>query len=489
MTARQEEAPLTVPEVEQALIGALLIDPAKQSDLAEALKGEWFADPLHRRLFELIGNGLSAGRPIDARLALAEVGPENGQYLAAIISSWSSVGLEMSYRDALRDAYVRRLVSQAGADIAQAAGHARLDLRDPFSAVDAALRQVSDAMRSGTGIDAIGTSARLASEQTRRAMLNGSAIDGIATGYRRLDRLLGGIQPELYMIAARPAMGKTAFGIGLAARIAAQGIPVYFWSGEMSGIQITQRLIAAWTGYSIQTLRTGGAWRHDGDDADFVRLGREEMAKIENAAAEVARLPIFIDCQPALQVSQLRRRVQRMMRTHGVKILIADYGGLLRPSTEALRSSRYEQTTEIAHDLHTVSQELLPVIALQQLNRAVESREDNVPSMSDLRDTGAWEEDSAVVMLLHREHYYLKQRKIVRKRNEKDADFHQREIDLQTRTEETAGRATVLVPKNRFGPPSQIEMLFHDKTTWFRCGSELPHDPVWTIAEPPSPWV
>lgn len=254
-------------------------------------------------------------------------------------------------------------------------------------------------------------------------------LRGIATNHAKLDQILGGFQKsDLIILAARPSVGKTAFTIDIARRIAEHQVPVGIFSLEMSVDQVVDRLIASKARASLWRLRTGKL-SHDGEHNDFL--------KITNAISELRDMPVYIDDTPGLNVMQMRAMARRLKAEHGLGILFVDYLQLM--SARRNYDSAVQQVTEISRGLKGLAKELnIPVVALSQLSRAVENREGNRPRLSDLRDSGSIEQDADVVMFIHRED----------------------KINFQRAQEEgRSNLAQLMIAKHRNGPTGDID--FH----------------------------
>ena len=288
---------------------------------------------------------------------------------------------------------------------------------------------------------------------TQAAANRATALAGATTGYAALDRMTTGlIEGDLILVAVRPSMGKTALGLGMAMRAAGSGVSTLFWSGEMAAAKLGARAAAAYAGLSTTSVFTGRDWDVPRDAyGQPGPLGKWDWDRLMEAERLARTLPLSIDVRPAVTVAGLRARARRMKRSKaGLGLIVIDYVGLMGVSGQP--RSLYERTTEISRDLVALKKELgVPVVALAQLNRANEAREDKMPAMSDLRDSGSLEQDADVILLLHRPHYYLSRHDPQRAAKDTDEAYHNRVAAHGQQVEAERGRAMVIVAKNRNG--------------------------------------
>ncbi|MBV9747853.1 MAG: replicative DNA helicase, partial [Acetobacteraceae bacterium] len=295
---------------------------------------------------------------------------------------------------------------------------------------------------------------------------------GVASGFTDLDKKLGGLHPsDLIILAGRPSMGKTALATNIAfnaakaykparfpdGRIAAEdGAVVGFFSLEMSAEQLATRILAEESGVSSDRIRRGEV-RH------------EDFDKFVQASQRLAAVPLFIDDTPALSVGALRTRARRLKRQIGLDLIVIDYLQLLRPSSPSrAMENRVQEISDITRGLKALAKELdVPVLALSQLSRAVEQREDKRPMLADLRESGSIEQDSDVVMFIFREEYYLSRGEPTRRPEESDDKYNDRYGRWQDRLEQTHGLGEIIIAKQRHGPIGKIVLHFDPETTKF----------------------
>jgi replicative DNA helicase len=302
------------------------------------------------------------------------------------------------------------------------------------------------------------------------AAMKRDGLAGVASGLHDLDRLLGGFHPsDLIILAARPSMGKTALATNIAYNVAAAARtekdaegnpielrqPVAFFSLEMSAEQLASRIIAERTGVRSDSMRRGDI--HD-----------EEFDAIFEASRQLFELPLFVDDTPALSVSQVRTRARRLKRQHGLSMVVVDYLQLMQPPPGRRVDNRVQEVSEITRGLKALAKDLdVPVIALSQLSRAVEQREDKRPQLADLRESGSIEQDADVVMFIYREQYYAERAEPSQRDGEDDNKFHERLERWKERCERAYGKAEIIIAKQRHGPIGSREFAFDGDTTRF----------------------
>ncbi|MCE2577529.1 hypothetical protein LDL36_03220 [Komagataeibacter sp. FNDCR1] len=292
------------------------------------------------------------------------------------------------------------------------------------------------------------------------------------------------------ILGARPAMGKTALGLGIAVRSAAAGNSVLFWSGEMRAAQLGARAGAAWAGLSTLSVFTGR--RYDipphVDTSKREPLADYQWRELEDGERAASHLPLRISDKSGITVAELRTQARAMKRSkQGINLLVVDYVALLREAVGSRPINLTHKLTDISCDLKNLADELnIPVLVLAQLSREAAKREDKRPELTDLRDSGALEQDAATVLFLHRDHYYLNKQlgdgNIPRNDRETDEAYSNRCANLIQRTRDSKGKASVYVAKNRHGATGGCALQFQDMTTWFRDVDESEHGPAWTVA-------
>ena len=484
-------------EAEQALLGAILINNSAYLRVCEFLQSEHFGNAVHGRIFAAIGKLLGRGQvanPVtlknlfDQDGALTEIG--GAQYLARLAAAAATIINAEDYGRAVHDLFLRRELITVGEDVVNDAFRHNLD--DPAQEqIERAERKLFDLAVSGqpeSGFRAFGTALTSAILNAEAAFKRNGKTVGVATGFVDLDRKLGGLHSsDLLVLAGRPSMGKTALATNIAFHAAknyqpapsrGQGAPgpngrhaaedgavVGFFSLEMSAEQLATRILAEESGVSSDRIRRGD-------------VSHEDFDRFVQASQRLASVKLFIDDTPALSVAALRTRARRLMRQQGLGLIVIDYLQLLRPSNQArAQDNPVQEISEITRGLKALAKELdVPVLALSQLSRAVEQREDKRPILADLRESGSIEQDADVVMFIFREEYYLS-REPTRRPDEAESKFSERYQDWRERLEKVHGLGEVIVAKQRHGPIGTIKLHFAAETTKFDNYTSADHLP------------
>lgn len=470
-------------DAEQALLGAILTNN-KAFDLTPFLRPEMFAVEAHRWLYQQIKRQIEAGinvTPVTLRnelLRSPQLEPVGGiGYVAKLLDACVGIINAPDYGWAIKDAWERRtildLTTQARSEVLAGEGLRTGDIlhRLETGLLDLAGVETKRTVWSG------GDAAAEAISEAENAFKSGTGIIGASTGFRGLDDALGGLEEGTFnVIAGRPGQGKTGAALGIAVRSAVKsGLPTLYWSGEMSAKSLTRRLIAAWTGISVNAIRTGYREvpsRYSDGETERVKLTQRDFDALVEAERAIHKLPLFICDQSAISVTGLQAVARGLARKHGkLGLVVVDYLDLMSAS-----SSRLEQTaktTEISQGLlHTGKSLGVPMLILQQLNREVDKRDDKRPTLSDLRNSGQIEQDADSVTFIYREHYYLSKQKPERRERESEMDFLDRESRWRDQLEATKDKAEFLNRKNRHGEVRDIPMRFDGPRTWFSDLSE-----------------
>src|SRR6516164_489357 len=477
-------------DAEQRLLGALLISNSAYARVSEFLYAEHFGYAVHGRIFAAIGKLIERGQianPVtlknlfDQDGALTEIG--GAQYLFQLANSAVTIINAEDYGRIIHDLYLRRELISIGEDVVNDAFRQDLDDKAPQQ-IERAEKKLFDLATVGQaegGFRAFTAALTIAINNAEAAYKRHGKIVGVGTGFRDLDDKLGGLHPsDLVIIAGRPSMGKTALATNIAFNaaksykststpdgrtIAEDGAVVGFFSLEMSAEQLAARILAEESGISSDRIRRG-----DVSHEDFDRFVR--------ASQQLSDLRLFIDDTPALTVSALRTRSRRLMRQQGLGLIIVDYLQLLRPSNQSrVFENRVQEVSEITRGLKALAKELdVPVLALSQLSRAVEQREDKRPMLADLRESGSIEQDADVVMFIFRAEYY-KSREPIRGADEPDEKFNKRYQDWQEEFRKVHGIVEIIVAKQRHGPIGAVKLRFDAQTTKFEDFAELDHLP------------
>ncbi len=469
-------------EAEQGLLGALLINNDALDQVADFLKPEYFFDPVHQRIYEaiskLIGNGnlaspvtLKTYLEMDEGLSLlGGVG-----YLARLASNATTIANAKQYGQTVYDLAIRRQLILVGQEMVGDAYDGDID-QDPNTQIDKAEQALYSIAEKGThnaGFMNFDESLTGAIEMAEKAYQREGSLSGISTGFKGLDDLLGGLQDsDLVILAGRPAMGKTALATNIAFTIAhsymkakqngniehkadgsmevKDGGVVGFFSLEMAAEQLATRMLAEQAKVSSSNIRKGD-------------IHEDEYASLVSAARDLQDAPLYIDHTGAIPMATLAARARRLKRQHGLGLIVVDYLQLVRAGNS--RDGRVQEVSEITQGLKALAKELdVPVLALSQLSRQVESRDDKRPQLSDLRESGAIEQDADIVMFVYRESYYLMR--------EKPTEGTEEFAAWQERMNNTDGTAEVIIGKNRHGPVGTARMAFEDRFTRFTDLSE-----------------
>ena len=471
-TGAEVKNPDTVPhsiEAEQQLLGAILTNNDIYDRVAAIIGPQHFYDPVHARIFETAASRISKNNlasPVTLKAffeddeGLKELG--GPAYLARLAGSAISAFAVRDYAQMIYDLAIRRDLIQLGRDISAKAAKVEIGSEPKEQIVEAeqALYQLAEQGQSETGFQSFLKAVTDAVNVANAAYMREGGLAGIATDLVDLDQKLGGLhKSDLLILAGRPSMGKTSLATNIAFNVAKaykrglrpdgtegaiDGGVVGFFSLEMSAEQLAGRILAEASEISSHKIRQG-----DMDEGEFRRF--------VDAAKALEACPLYIDDTAAIPIAQLAARARRLKRTHGLDLLIVDYLQLVRGTSD----NRVQEIGEISMGLKAIAKELdIPVIALSQLSRQVESREDKRPQLSDLRESGSIEQDADVVMFVFREEYY--------KEREKPGDHElEKMATWQDEMERLHGQAEVIIGKQRHGPIGTIELSFEAEFTRF----------------------
>jgi len=468
----EQEAYRHVPydiEVEQALLGAILVDNQAIERVSQTLRPEHFYDPLHQRLYEvmlalfekggMVITPLTLHAAMKADPGLIEVGGH--AYLAGLAQAAPAMPNVRDYARILHDLGVRRGLIHIGEDIVNTAYEAPHE-KPPQAQIEEAekaLYRISESSRYGEGPIDFAESLRRAVESAERAQARGGRISGVATGFTEMDTLLGGLQPsDLLILAGRPGMGKSSLATNIAFHAARawvqdmedgaevpRGAPVLLFSLEMAAQQLSARILSEQTEIEMWKIRNG-------------KFSESEWEKFVLTMQDLSTLPLYIDDTGGISIAQIAARARRLKREKNIGLVIIDYLQLIEPSRRG--ENRVQEITEVTKGLKALAKELdVPVMALSQLSRGVDARDDKRPVLSDLRESGSIEQDADVVMFIYREEYYLKSRE-----PEPGTPEHGKWLEKMERVHR---RAEVLVEKHRHGATNRIELFFDDRFTRF----------------------
>jgi replicative DNA helicase len=437
---RRTRTPPHATDAERAVLGALLLEPAAyEAVVDQGLHPEHFYRPAHGIIFRVIAELHAAAEPIDTLTVVDELlrrgqleqvgGTAAISQLEALLPTAAHVG---AYARLVREKAVLRSLIENATQVVQSAYAQDRRVEEILDDAERSILEISQGNSKKT-IVSMQELVKRATVQLEKAFNNKSAITGIATGFKQLDYMTSGLQPgELIIVAARPSMGKTAFTLNLAAHVAMRlHKPVMFFSLEMGADQLVQRLLGAEARVDLSNLKKG-------------MIKNEDWSMLAEASGRLSEASLYIDETPSISVTEMRNKCRRQMHETGLSMVIVDYLQLMQgpPGYD----NKATEVGEISKGLKTLARELsIPVIALSQLNRGVESRTDKRPMMSDLRESGAIEQDADIIAFLYREEYYLRDKT----------------------PEDKIGIAEIILAKHRNGPVGSIELRFFNNITRF----------------------
>ncbi len=457
-------------EAEQQLLGAILVNNDVYDRISSLVKPEHFHDPVHQRIFEIAStrirkNALASPVTLKAFMEDDEGLKELGgpAYLARIAAAAISAYAARDYAQMIYELAVRRDLIRLGQDISARAAQMDVTSEPKEQIVEAEQRlyKLAEQGVAERGFQSFLKAVTDAVNMANAAYQRDGGLAGISTGLIDLDKKLGGLHPsDLIILAGRPSMGKTSLATNVAFNIAkaykhglkhdgsegaVDGGVVGFFSLEMSAEQLAARILSEAAEVPSEQIRRGD-------------MTEGEFRRFVEAAKALESCPLYIDDTPALPISQVAARARRLKRTHGLDVLMVDYLQLLRGTS---KESRVQEVSEITQGLKAIAKELnIPVIALSQLSRNVESREDKRPQLSDLRESGSIEQDADVVMFVYRDEYY--------REREKPSDH---DLDAMAKWQEIMetvhGKAECIIGKQRHGPIGTVELSFEGRFTRF----------------------
>jgi replicative DNA helicase len=466
-------------EAEAAFLGAVLIDNRVIEELPTQLVPAHFFEPVHGRIYERILQLLDRKavvtpvtlRPyFEADEALKELGGVT--YLARLTADGQGLLAPRELAEQIYDLALLRELITVGRNLVTSAMDTSESV-EPLQQIEqaeAALYAVAEGAGSANEAKGFATATRTALGMIEQALLSGGHVSGTTTGLTSLNEKVGGLHDsDLIILAGRPGMGKTSLATNIAFNAADRlrrdladgiaeeksvGAATAFFSLEMSADQLATRILAEQSGISSEMLRMG-------------KISREDFQQLSYASQRLAELPLYIDDTPALSIAALRARARRLKRRHNIGLIVVDYLQLLQGSGRAT-DNRVNEISEISRGLKTLAKELsVPVIALSQLSRAVEQREDKRPMLSDLRESGSIEQDADMVWFVFREDYYIQSREPKAPTEGDDAKTHDAHATWAAEMERVYGLAELIVAKQRHGSTGKVRMRFEARITRF----------------------
>ena len=459
-------------EAEQALLGAILSNNDAADRVTQFLGPEHFSEAVHARIYEAATTLIRLGKlatPVTLKThfendqSLKEIG--GPVYLARLAASATTIINADEYGRMIFELAQRRKLISLGTDVVNEAFEPDIEstAKDLIEKTEAALYSLAEKGQFGKGFQQFQGAMKKAIDMAAAAFQRDGHLSGISCGLTDIDEKMGGLQrSDLIILAGRPAMGKTALATNIAYHVAKNykaeyqpdgsvkvedGAVVAFFSLEMSSEQLATRIIAEQTAISSEEIRRG-------------KISEDEFQRLVEVSRDLQGLPLYIDDTGGLSIAQLAARARRLKRQRGLGLIIVDYLQLLAGSARKASEGRVQEVTEITVGLKALAKELdVPIIALSQLSRQVESRDDKRPQLSDLRESGSIEQDADVVLFVYREEYYLQ-----RLEPQVGSAEHQAWQDKMDRAH---GKAEVIIGKQRHGPTGTIDLQFEGRLTKF----------------------
>ena len=465
-------------EAEAALLGALMIDNRLVEDVQVRLRSDHFHDPLHGRIYDailrmvdrnMIANPVTLRPLFEADEAMRALGGPS--YLAALTGSGAAIIGARDFAQQIYDLALLRALIGVGREMVDRATDTSeaVDPKAQIESAETALYTVAEEGGESGQVKSFGQATKLAVEIAEKALNSGGHLSGITTGLDSVNAKMGGLHPsDLLILAGRPGMGKTSLATNIAFNAARRlvrdredgiedkksvGAAVAFFSLEMSADQLATRILSEQSGISSENLRMG-------------RISQQDFRNLARAAAELESLPLYIDDTPGLTIAALRTRARRLKRQRGIGFIVVDYLQLLQGTGKGGDGNRVQEISEISRGLKTLAKELaVPVLALSQLSRAVESREDKRPQLSDLRESGSIEQDADIVLFVFREEYYIQSREP--KRLEGDAKSLDAHDEWAREMASVFGLSELIIAKQRHGATGKVRLKFDSRITKF----------------------
>jgi replicative DNA helicase len=467
-------------EAEAALLGALMIDNRIAEDIQLRLRPEHFFEPLHARIYEsvlkLVDRNMIASpvtlRPMfEADEEMKELGGPG--YLAKLTGNGAAIIGARDFATQIYDLALLRALIGVGREMVETALDTSEDVspKEQIEGAEAALYRVAEEGGGEGSVKTFAQATRMAVAMAEKALNTGGGLSGVTTGLDGVNAKTGGLHhSDLLILAGRPGMGKTALATNIAFNAAQRwnrdmedgiapeksaGAGVAFFSLEMSADQLATRILAENSGISSESLRMG-------------KISQLDFRNLARAAAELESLPLYIDDTPGLTIAALRTRARRMKRQRGIGMIVVDYLQLLQGTGKSSDGNRVQEISEISRGLKTLAKELnVPVLALSQLSRAVEQREDKRPQLSDLRESGSIEQDADIVMFVFREEYYVAAREPKQAMDGDNAKIYEAHQEWARDMERVYGTAELIVAKQRHGATGKVKLKFESRITKF----------------------
>nr|WP_323368395.1 DnaB-like helicase C-terminal domain-containing protein [Komagataeibacter medellinensis] len=473
-------------QAEQALLGALLTNNRAYDRVSDFLTGAHFANEVNGRIYDAISRRIEGGQladPVTLRAEFENTGVLDSvggtAYLAKLLTSMVGIINAADYGRVIHDAWIRRQLIDIGQDVVNNAFGARPELDGPnqIAASEEALFRLATEKGQDGGFMSFDRALADALEIAQQAFSRSGDVVGLTTGLRDLDKKTGGLHPsDLLILAGRPAMARRRW---LPRSPFPPRAPSWKKRVMPAGCQtkrIGRRLLARNVSRAVGNpypVRTG---QRIGEKIRRGDLGQKEFDRFVQVSRELAQLPLHIDDTPAISLSAMRTRCRRLARTKGLSLVVVDYLQLMRPSVGSRAENRVLEISMITQGLKALAKELsVPVIALSQLSRQVESREDKRPMLSDLRESGSIEQDADAVMFVYRDQYYLQQRQPKETSYDSQDKYQTAMEEWQRKMDLAHNRAELILEKQRHGPTGTVHLFFEGEFTRF-ADLDMVHD-------------
>jgi len=456
-------------EAEQAVLGTIILNNEYLSRVSEFLRVEHFYEPAHQKIYaqifhnvekiNIVANTVTLKQFFESDISVKAVG--GAAYLSTLLGAASAIIDIADYGRLIHDLAAKRALVMIGEDIVNRAYKIddKTSSDEQIELAESSLFGLTEHGNNKNDFKNIAVSMKVTLDKTLLARKRDSHISGVSTGLTDLDTILSGMQnSDLIILAGRPSMGKTALGINVAVNAckflnlgiedAKDKKAVGFFSLEMSSDQLAARILSMEASINATKFRTG-------------QINEHEWEVIAMRSAEISKMPFFIDDTPALSISAIRTRARRMVRKNNLSLLVIDYLQLIRGVSKRSSENRVQEISEITQGLKAIAKEFnIPVMALSQLSRAVEQREDKRPQLSDLRESGSIEQDADVVAFIYRDSYYLERKRPPENEVEKLHEWSQQ-------MQEMTHKAEVIIAKQRNGPVGSVHLFFDSEFTRF----------------------
>jgi replicative DNA helicase len=456
-------------EAEQVVLGTIILNNEYLNRVSEFLREEHFYEPSHQKIYSQILHNVEKVNIVANQITLKQFF-ENDEsikaiggafYLSTLLGNASAIVDISHYARLIHDLALKRELSMVGEDIVNRVykNDEKTSATQQIELAEATLFKLSEHGNGRADFRSISVSLKETLDKTLLARQRDSHISGVSTGLVDLDKILSGMQQsDLIILAGRPSMGKTALGINIAVNAckflnkdaidAKDKKSVGFFSLEMSSDKLAARILSMECSINATKFRTG-------------QLNENEWEVVATRSAEISKMPLFIDDTPALSIAAIRTRARRMVRKNNLSLLVVDYLQLIRGTSTRSNENRVQEVSEITQGLKAIAKEFsIPVMALSQLSRAVEQREDKRPQLSDLRESGSIEQDADVVAFIFRESYYKERMRP----NENDVEKFQK---WKAEMQDIAHKSEVIIAKQRNGPVGSVNLFFDAEFTRF----------------------